>query len=97
MCSYKHEHESPQVMGTQRQFCWQKADLVRMKVVDVIASGQIQARVSVLQRKTPKSVQFEISEGTRASVATWMKDPLMVGSESHWSGRFHERHHISTR
>jgi site-specific recombinase XerC len=72
-------------------------DLVRMKVVDVMATGQIKARASVLQSKTQKPVRFEISEGTRASVATWMKDPLMVGSEFLWPGRFHERLHISTR
>jgi hypothetical protein len=72
-------------------------DLVRMKVVDVMASGQIKARASVLQSKTQKPVRFEISEGTRASVAKWMEDPLMVGSEFLWPGRFHERLHISTR
>jgi hypothetical protein len=72
-------------------------DLVRMKVVDVMASGQIKARASVLQSKTQKPVRFEISEGTRASVAKWMEDPLMVGSEYLWPGRFHERLNISTR
>ena len=72
-------------------------DLVRMKVVDVMASGQIKERASVLQSKTQKPVRFKISEGTRASVAKWMEDPLMVGSESLWPGRFHERLHISTR
>ena len=44
-------------------------DLVRMKVVNVMASGQIKERASVLQSKTQKPVRFEISEGTRASVA----------------------------
>lgn len=56
-------------------------DLVRMKVVDVMASAQIKARATVLQSKTRKPVRFEISEGTRASVAKWMEDPLMVGSK----------------
>ena len=46
---------------------------------------------------TQKPVRFEISEGTQASVAKWMEDPLMVGSEFLWPGRFHERLHISTR
>jgi hypothetical protein len=68
-----------------------------MKVVDVMASGQINERASVLQSKTQKPVRFEISEGTRASVAKWMEDPMMVGSEYLWPGRFHERLHISTR
>ncbi len=69
-------------------------DLVRMKVADVMASGQIKARASVLQSKTQKPVRFEISEGTRASVAKWMEAPLMVGSKFLWPGRFHERLHI---
>jgi integrase len=72
-------------------------DLVKMKVVDVMASGQIKERASVLQSKTQKPVRFEISEGTRASLERWMQDPLMVGSEYLWPGRFHERLHISTR
>ena len=72
-------------------------DLVRMKVVDVMASGQIKERASVLQSKTQKPVRFEISEGTRASLDRWMQDLLMVGSEYLWPGRFHERLHISTR
>ncbi len=72
-------------------------DLVRMKVVDIMASGQIKERVSVLQSKTHKPVRFEISEGTRASLIRWMQKPLMIGSECLWPGRFHEQLHISTR
>ncbi len=72
-------------------------DLVRMKVVDVMVPGQIKERASVLQSKTQKPVRFEISEGTRTSVMKWMEDPLMVGPEYLWPGRFHERLHISTR
>lgn len=72
-------------------------DLVNMKVVDIMAPGQLKERASVLQSKTRKPVRLEISEGTRSSLKTWMKDPLMVGSEYLWPGRFHERLHISTR
>jgi hypothetical protein len=71
-------------------------DLVKMKVVDVMASGQIKERTSVLQSKTQKPVRFEIPEGTRASLERWIQDPLMVGSEYLWPDRFHERLHIST-
>lgn len=72
-------------------------DLVKMKVVDVMSSGQIKERVSVPQSKTQKPVRFEISEGARASINEWMKDDVMVGSECVWPGRFHERLHFSTR
>ncbi len=69
---------------------------MKMKVIDVMASGQIKERASVLQGKTQKAVRFEISEGTRASVKKWRENELMVGSEYLWPGRFHERLHIST-
>jgi len=72
-------------------------DLVRMKVVDVMASGQIKERAPVLKRKTQKPVRFEISEGTRTSVMKWMTYSLTAGSEYLWPGRFHEWLHTSTR
>jgi hypothetical protein len=72
-------------------------DLVKMKVVDVMASGKIKERASVMQSKTRKPVRFEISEGTRLSLARWMREPLMIRSEFLWPGRIHERLHISTR
>ncbi|WP_298922198.1 hypothetical protein [uncultured Roseobacter sp.] len=71
-------------------------DLVKMKVVDIMASSQIKERTSVLQSKTQKPLRFEISEGTRASIQKWVEDELMVGSEYLWPGRLHERLHIST-
>lgn len=72
-------------------------DLVRMKIADVTASGQIKERASVLQSKTKNAVRFEITEGTRASLIRWMQDPQMAGSAYLWPGRFHARPHISTR
>ncbi|WP_171181978.1 tyrosine-type recombinase/integrase [Ruegeria sp. HKCCD8929] len=72
-------------------------DLVKLMVADVYAAGQVKERTSIIQCKTQKPVRFEITEGTRKSLLRWMEDPLMVGSEYLWPGRFHERLHISTR
>ena len=72
-------------------------DLVRLQVADVFAAGQVKERTSVLQSKTQKPVKFELTEGTRKSIAHWMKDPRMIGQEFLWPGRFHEPVHISTR
>ncbi len=72
-------------------------DLVTLKVVDVFAASQVKERASVIQCKTQKPVRFEITDGTRKSLARWMSEPLMIGSEFLWPGRFHERLHISTR
>ncbi len=72
-------------------------DLVSMKVADVFTASQMKERASDLQSKTQKPVRFEITEGTRKSVVSWLQDPMMVGPEFLWPGRFHDRYHISTR
>ncbi|MHA6327267.1 tyrosine-type recombinase/integrase [Roseivivax sp. CAU 1753] len=72
-------------------------DLVKLKVADVYAAGQVKERTSIIQSKTQKPVRFEITEGTRKSLARWIDEPQMIGSEHLWPGRFHERLHISTR
>ena len=72
-------------------------DLVKLKVTDVYSAGQMKGRTSVLQSKTQKPVRFEITDGTRKSILRWLDDPLMVGSEFLWPGRFHKPLHISTR
>lgn len=72
-------------------------DLVKLKVADVFAAGQVKERASIVQSKTQKPVRFEITEGTRKSLVRWMEEPLMIGSKFLWPGRFHERPHISTR
>ena len=71
-------------------------DLVRLKVADVFSAGQVKERASVTQSKTRQPVRFEITEGTLASLTTWLEDPVMTGSEHLWSGRFHDRLHFST-
>ncbi|MEM8572615.1 MAG: tyrosine-type recombinase/integrase [Pseudomonadota bacterium] len=72
-------------------------DLVKLKVADVYAAGQVKERASVIQSKTQKPVKFELTEGTRKSIDCWLEDRAMIGSEFLWPGRFHDRLHISTR
>lgn len=72
-------------------------DLVCLKVTDVYVAGRVKERTSVLQSKTKKPVQFEITEGTRKSLTAWINDPAMIGSNFLWPGRFHDPLHISTR
>ena len=40
-------------------------DLVRLKVEDVAAGGEVKARAIIIQQKTKRPVQFEITEHTR--------------------------------
>lgn len=71
--------------------------LVHLKVSDVYIAGRINELTSTLQSKTKQSVQFEITDGTRNSLAIWIDEPAMAGSEYLWPGWLHAPVHILTR
>lgn len=47
-------------------------DLIALRVDDVEMSGHVRPRATVLQRKTGRPVQFEITEQTRGAVQDWI-------------------------
>lgn len=72
-------------------------DLVKLLVSDLVNADQVRGRVSVMQSKTRRPVQFELTENTRSFIAAWAKSPEMLGCECLFPSRFHDRPHISTR
>ncbi|WP_299851897.1 tyrosine-type recombinase/integrase [uncultured Roseovarius sp.] len=72
-------------------------DLVKLRVTDLVGTGRVRERVSVIQSKTNRPVQFELTENTRDSVTNWIASPVMVGCCFMFPSRFHDRPHISTR
>ena len=72
-------------------------DLVRLRVVDLAVAGAVRDRVSVIQSKTGRPVQFEVSENTRKTVLDWVASPEMLGREFLFPSRFHSSPHLSTR
>jgi hypothetical protein len=72
-------------------------DLVRLKVRDNFVSGHMKERASVLQNKTQRPVQFEITEQTRKAVQRKIESPAMFGCDDLWPSRFHGSPHLSTR
>lgn len=72
-------------------------DLVRLRVADVYSAGRVKARASILQCKTNQPVQFEITEGTRASLKAWLDLLEHNRAAFLWPGRLHDRPHIGTR
>lgn len=72
-------------------------DLVKLAVTDLVRDGRVRERVSVIQSKTKRPVQFELSENTRDTIIAWIKSPEMVGCSFMFPSRFHDRPHISTR
>ncbi|GAV34196.1 hypothetical protein ROTAS13_01859 [Roseomonas sp. TAS13] len=47
-------------------------DLVALRVDDVLLSGRVRPRAIVVQKKTGRPVQFEITEQTRETVMQWI-------------------------
>ena len=47
-----------------------------MKVSDISNAGVVSARAMVLQQKTDRPVQFEVTEQTREAISEWM---LLLG------------------
>lgn len=72
-------------------------DLVRLKIDDVCASGRVRDRTTVVQKKTGRPVQFEITEQTRAAVGDWLAGLGNGKGRYLFPSRFRERPHLSTR
>ncbi|WP_170425267.1 tyrosine-type recombinase/integrase [Ruegeria arenilitoris] len=72
-------------------------DLVTLAVTDLVREDRVRERVSVIQSKTKRPVQFELTENTRDTIAGWIKSPEMIGCRFMFPSRFHDRPHISTR
>lgn len=47
-------------------------DLMTLRVADIAQGDRIQSRARIIQRKTGRPVQFEITEQTRRSVEQWI-------------------------
>lgn len=53
-------------------------DLVKLRVRDVAHGDRIAARAIVMQQKTHRPVQFEMTEPTRKAVYAWMQHAAHV-------------------
>lgn len=72
-------------------------DLVKLKVSDVDYGHSVSGRATVLQQKTGSPVQFELTKGTRESVAAWIKMAHLRSSDYLFQSRVGSSQHISTR
>jgi len=72
-------------------------DLVRLRVDDVCAGGGVRDRATVVQKKTGRPVQFEITPQTRSAIAEWL-GALGTGRGLYlFPSRSREQAHLSTR
>ncbi len=72
-------------------------DLVKLRVRDVMHGGRVAARAIVMQQKTQRPVQFEITEQTRAALLAWIQHQGLKGEDFLFPSRLRDSLHLSTR
>jgi integrase len=72
-------------------------DLVRLRVSDVARDKLMLARASVVQRKTLRAVQFEITLQTREAIAAWLAAKPVNSGDYLFPSRLQSSPHMSTR
>lgn len=72
-------------------------DLVNLRVRDVTHGNQILPRAIVVQRKTQRPVQFELTESTRTAVAAWIAKASLKPEQYLFPSRVARSPHVSTR
>jgi integrase len=72
-------------------------DLVKLRIDEVSSGAMVRDRATVIQKKTGRPAQFEITEQTRASLEVWFRILRATGSRYLFPSRLHARPHLSTR
>ncbi|MBB5502176.1 tyrosine-type recombinase/integrase [Paraburkholderia sp. MM5384-R2] len=72
-------------------------DLVSLRVRDVTHVNQVLPRAQVVQRKTQRPVQFELSEPTRSAVRAWLDKAALRSEQYLFPSRLSASPHLSTR
>lgn len=72
-------------------------DLISLRVADIAHGSSVLSRAIVMQRKTLRPVQFEITEQTKCSLEEWVKKANLHSSQLLFPSRTASSSHISTR
>ncbi|GAB6195994.1 tyrosine-type recombinase/integrase [Lysobacter xanthus] len=72
-------------------------DLVALRLRDISHGNAIARRAIILQKKTGRPVQFELTDLTRAAVAEWVHQLHLSAASYLFPGRCGEAGHLSTR
>ncbi|WP_378952670.1 tyrosine-type recombinase/integrase [Mesorhizobium sp. ANAO-SY3R2] len=72
-------------------------DLVKVRIRDLVAGPEIRTRAIVVQQKTGRPVQFEITSGVRASLLAWLERRSGTVDDYAFPSRINHAHHMSTR
>ena len=72
-------------------------DLVSLRVDDVSSGGRVRERATIVQHKTGRAVQFEITEQTRTSLQDWLIVRPPDRGPHVFPSRVHDQPHLTAR
>lgn len=72
-------------------------DLVALRVRDICHGDQVASRAMVMQHKTQRPVQFEITPTSRDAVQKWIKAAGLRSEDFLFPSRIHDSPHLGTR
>jgi integrase len=72
-------------------------DLVGLRVCDIVQGNSVLPRATILQQKTHRPVQFEITEQTRQSISAWIEKAHLTATQFLFPSRVTKSPHLSTR
>jgi len=72
-------------------------DLVALRVSDIVTGGSVRERAVIVQQKTGRPVQFELTEQTREAVHAWIEQRSLDVGTYLFPSRVHACLHLSTR
>lgn len=72
-------------------------DLTKLRVRDVAHGEHVSSRAMVMQQKTQRPVQFEITEQTRLALEAWIHKAHLHSEDCLFPSRLHASMHLSTR
>jgi len=72
-------------------------DVVSLRLSDILMAGSPRRRAIVIQQKTGRPVQFEITEQARRSLAEWLRNRRGDGGDWLFPSRMAPERHLSTR
>jgi len=72
-------------------------DLAKLRLEDLCSGINLWRRATIVQKKTGRPVQFEISKQSRNSIEAWLPKLRTTGSRYLFPGRLHASPYISTR
>jgi integrase len=72
-------------------------DLVALRMADVLAGGAVRRRAIVIQQKTGRPVQFEITDQARQSIRRWLAQRRPGPEDWLFPSRMNRARHLSAR